>query len=538
VRIGFIALRITRPRADSFASPIDSERRVTNNAEMSHGDTTTTEPSGDGRPTPRDVLRWCADAAPELWFPSAQAQLAGIPRDNLDEPLLVLRQAGLVRVGDWVRGQGQGFAITPAGRETLAEPDRPIVPPPDEMPRDEEARPEPPADTGLTAYDRGELTREAFLAQRPAVVTPVLIFANAAWFVAGLATAWQMGVPNADYLEGKNRLVLLRIGAAFGPNLLAGEWWRLLSCGLVHIGVLHLFVNLFSLAMVGQVVERLWGRWRFVVLYALSGLAGACLAMAVQPRGVLAGASGSIWGLLLAVVAWLIRYRQHLPPEVVSLWLRRLVLVIGVNALISLIPQVSWEAHLGGALSGFAAAVFLDMTRAGAGRRSNLLGVAGLFVILAVAVGGLGLAVRYSPRWQQLRQQMAVFPIRAPAGELMESAREAQTLINTSLKPERVKAVRYNVTIALIVHSPKSVEAAQAEVRQLREDADRAAELLPAVSAPKILLIRAYLGDVERFAGLMARQLASGQAPTSDEWQAINAQLEKVEQGWIASTQE
>jgi membrane associated rhomboid family serine protease len=503
---------------------------------MSFGDAPpSAEPSGDGKPTPRDVLRWCADAAPELWFPSVQAQLAGIPRDSLDEPLLVLRQAGLVRVGDWVRGQGQGFAITPAGQEALAEPDRPIVPPP------EEAAPAPPPpseprDTGLTAYDRGELTREAFLAPRPTLITPVLLFANAAWFVAGWALAWQKGVPRDEYLEGKSLALLVQIGAAFGPDLLLGEWWRLLTCGLVHIGAMHLFVNLFSLAMIGPVAEGLWGRWRFVVLYVLTGLAGACLAMAIQPVAVLAGASGSIWGLLLAVVAWLVRYRQHLPPEIVSLWLRRLVLVIGVNALISMAPQVSWEAHLGGALSGFAAAVFLDMTRAGAGRRSNVIGVAGLLAILVLALGGLALTMRYSPRWQQVRQQMAVFPIRVPVEPPRESAHEAQTFINANLKPGRVRDVHQDVGIALIVHSPKSVETAEAEVRQLREDVAHAAELLPPVNAPKIALMRTYLTQVERLAAMMARHLASGQVPTGEEWQAMNDQMAKVEQGWLAST--
>src|SRR5688572_18199844 len=76
----------------------------------------------DGAPTAADVLRWCAAAAPDLWFPSSFARQSGVPRDSLDEPLWLLRQAGLVHVADWVRGRGQGYAVTPAGQKLLADP--------------------------------------------------------------------------------------------------------------------------------------------------------------------------------------------------------------------------------------------------------------------------------------------------------------------------------------------------------------------------------------------------------------------------------
>ena len=87
--------------------------------------------------------------------------------------------------------------------------------------------------------------------------------------------------------------VLHRIGAVNGWDLLAGEWWRLLTSGLVHVGGLHLAVNMFALESIGSVAEGLWGRWRFAGLYLLAGLGGACCAMALQPIPGMAGASGS-----------------------------------------------------------------------------------------------------------------------------------------------------------------------------------------------------------------------------------------------------
>ena len=69
-------------------------------------------------PSTADVLRWCAAAAPNPWFPSDHAQSTGIPRDSLDDPLWLLRQAGLLQVGEWVRGKGQGFTTRIAFRQT------------------------------------------------------------------------------------------------------------------------------------------------------------------------------------------------------------------------------------------------------------------------------------------------------------------------------------------------------------------------------------------------------------------------------------
>ena len=95
-------------------------------------------------PTTADVLRWCAAAAPDLWFPSVHAQSTGIPRDSIDDPLWLLRQAGLLQVGDWVRGKGQGYSLTPAGEKALADPQkltdlRPVLTPDKEdVPPDEE----------------------------------------------------------------------------------------------------------------------------------------------------------------------------------------------------------------------------------------------------------------------------------------------------------------------------------------------------------------------------------------------------------------
>src|SRR4051794_9607 len=72
-------------------------------------------------PTPASVLLAIA-ATDGSWFPSRYAAEARIARDRLDEPLAELRVAGLVRVSEWVRGVGQGYALTPEGRAAASDP--------------------------------------------------------------------------------------------------------------------------------------------------------------------------------------------------------------------------------------------------------------------------------------------------------------------------------------------------------------------------------------------------------------------------------
>ena len=352
---------------------------------------------------PADVLRWCAAAAPELWFPSAAAATHGVPRDAFQEPLRLLRLAELVAVADWVAGRGQGYRLTAAGEE-VARAGRTVpldAPPP--APAPVAAAPL----SGLSLNDRGLMTAEAFLNPRAAVISPVLILVGLAWYAGGLVVARRLGVPALTYLRDGDARVLLGVGALRGQELLDGEWWRLLTAGFVHVGAVHLLVNLFSLGVLGPVAEGLWGRKRFVVLYLLSGLGAACVAVLVNPDAVTAAAAGSVWGTQAAVLLWLARFREYLPPALLGEWLRWMLLVAGVNAVVSLTPSVSWQGHAAGAAVGFAAAVLLDWARWGTGRVRYAAGVAGLAALTAGLLGGLWLGSQSLGEWKALRHKVA-----------------------------------------------------------------------------------------------------------------------------------
>jgi len=167
--------------------------------------------------------------------------------------------------------------------------------------------------------------------------------------------------------------------ALFGPRVQAGQWWRVLTTVVVHGGPLHIFFNMMVVVNLGFAVERLLGTPRMAAVSLVSALGAAAMVLAFGFRQPTVGASGVIlgWaGALLPVVNQ--RGRQSLA------WLLIQVVVI------SLLPGVSWQGHLGGFLAGLACGGLL---RLGGTRFNRLWPVLAVALVLAIAqlarMGGL-----------------------------------------------------------------------------------------------------------------------------------------------------
>ena len=176
-------------------------------------------------------------------------------------------------------------------------------------------------------------------------------------------------------------------GANFGPDVRAGEWWRLFTSMFLHAGWIHLAMNMYGLYAIGPFVERLFGNAAFLVLYALSGLAGSLASVAIT-GGLSVGASGAIFGVLGGLVGYLVRQgRTSIPRPVVKSLTTNLVVIIALNVVLGLtVPQIDQAAHGGGFLSGAVLGVALaqPLSSAGVRRRGKraalvlLLGLAAL----------------------------------------------------------------------------------------------------------------------------------------------------------------
>lgn len=199
---------------------------------------------------------------------------------------------------------------------------------------------------------------ERFGAQRSffskqARATQILIVINLLVFAAEVQ---QGGGTNLD--------TLYRMGALYGPAVLAGEWWRLFASLFLHLGVLHLAMNMLALAVLGPFVEYALGFGRYVLVYLLCGVGsmGMVILLRFGPNGqqIAVGASGCIMGLVGATGALMLR--GWLREKALSAK-RRLAVVVVIVAMQTsfdaVVPQVSMTAHLSGVIIGFAVTMIL-----------------------------------------------------------------------------------------------------------------------------------------------------------------------------------
>lgn len=200
-----------------------------------------------------------------------------------------------------------------------------------------------PSDTGRLPI---EFEVRALLRQPRVPVTWLLLLANAIVFVAMAFAGAGVFAPDSD--------VPIRWGSNFGPFTTSGEWWRLVTSMFLHFGVVHLAVNMLALWDAGQLVERLYGSVHFLAIYLASGVAGAIASVAWNPWVNSAGASGAIFGVFGALLAYVLDRRNGVPPAAMRSHAIVTVLFLGYSLAYGFAgTNIDNAAHLGGLAAGF-----------------------------------------------------------------------------------------------------------------------------------------------------------------------------------------
>jgi rhomboid protease GluP len=148
---------------------------------------------------------------------------------------------------------------------------------------------------------------------------------------------------------------LLKWGANWGPLSLGAEPWRMLASNYVHIGIIHIALNMWCLWNLGFLAERVFDPWTYVFTYTACGVAGSLASLWWHPLAVGAGASGAIFGLAGALIAAL--YLGHLPisKEAMRGTLKSLLTFAGYNLFFgAAVSGIDNSAHIGGLLAGLA----------------------------------------------------------------------------------------------------------------------------------------------------------------------------------------
>jgi membrane associated rhomboid family serine protease len=205
-------------------------------------------------------------------------------------------------------------------------------------------------------------------------------------------------------IQGPSAATMVRLGASVGlarlPDgdfigIATGQYWRLATSMFLHAGLIHIAFNAYALWVFGQVVEQYFGRLRFIAIYALSGLLAGAVSYAFGPNSVGVGASGAIFGIFGAFVAYNYRRRDL---ALAAANLRSALTIIALNAFLALaFPIIDWRAHLGGLFAGFAAGAVAE----GFGPRTTRRAVA---IVGFVALGAVTVAL-VAWRTAQLRAQ-------------------------------------------------------------------------------------------------------------------------------------
>ena len=126
----------------------------------------------------------------------------------------------------------------------------------------------------------------------------------------------------------------------------AGEWYRVVTSGFLHFGIIHLAFNMYLLYMLGQMLEPAIGRIRFALVYLAALLGGSAGAMLVQPNGLHGGASGAVFGLMAAAfVGYMLRGVNPLTTGIGTTLLLNVVITFSI-------PGISKGGHIGGAVAG------------------------------------------------------------------------------------------------------------------------------------------------------------------------------------------
>lgn len=194
------------------------------------------------------------------------------------------------------------------------------------------------SEIGMKNKEESEKVRNIFVPKTP-IVTYILIGLCVLMFL--VTTFLGYGSTDAS--------TLIFYGAFYKPYILDGEWYRLLTSAFLHIGIIHLLVNMYSLYVIGPHIENYYGKLKYVFIYLFSAIFGGLLSMIFVGDTISAGASGAIFGLLGAFLYFGYHYRNVL-GDVLR---RQIVPIILINLAIGFsISGINNAAHVGGLIGG------------------------------------------------------------------------------------------------------------------------------------------------------------------------------------------
>jgi rhomboid protease GluP len=219
--------------------------------------------------------------------------------------------------------------------------------------------------------------------------TILILIMNFGLFVITAIYSMNAGGGGAWNIDART---LVDFGAKFGPYVALGQWWRLVTAGFLHGGLLHILMNSWVLFDLSAQVEEVYGASRMWVIYLVSSVFGFYVSMVWNPMIPSVGASAALFGLIGAMIALGVRHRNALGAAVRGIYVRWAI----YGLIFSLFGNIDMAAHIGGLVAGFGIGYLAGMPRYEGSISERIWHVASWLCVLATAVSFLEMYVSFS----------------------------------------------------------------------------------------------------------------------------------------------
>jgi membrane associated rhomboid family serine protease len=196
----------------------------------------------------------------------------------------------------------------------------------------------------IVSSNEGSIAPASVRRPQPFLVTQIIVGINVLVFIAMVLSGVSPMAPTIRQL--------VTWGANVATLSLGAQPWRMLASNYVHIGIIHIFFNMWCLWNLGRLAERIFDRWTYLLVYTASGIGGSLASLWWHPRGIGAGASGAIFGLAGALIAVLYLGKLPIAKEALKPTLKSLISFAAYNLFFGLVPGIDNAAHLGGLATG------------------------------------------------------------------------------------------------------------------------------------------------------------------------------------------
>jgi len=177
------------------------------------------------------------------------------------------------------------------------------------------------------------------------LVTPSIIGINVLIFILMTLSGVSLIDPTVEEM--------FNWGANYGPYTLSGEWLRLFTSTFIHYGIIHLAFNMWVLWELGNLAERLFGNWIFLILYFFCGIGGSVVSVWWNPEVVSMGASGAVFGVVGGLIIFWYDGDFSVPQSIIKKKLNSLMMFTAYNLFYGFTESgIDNAAHLGGLALG------------------------------------------------------------------------------------------------------------------------------------------------------------------------------------------